>query len=151
MPNYRVPGQVAGSRMVSQLPDQPRRHHVRALPVQPPCLLHAHGQGDGQQHHVDQRQGRGNDKLAMLGVMLTLYYPALDKAWQKVTGNENAKVTRPGAASVPQAAIDLAKGDKGPAQEAAQSVFSPGRGQAPINYSMANICGAVSRLPTRRI
>jgi len=130
MPNYRVPGQVLGSRLMSQVLTSPvatmfGRYQYNRLAsymnmaktmVADPSI---------------KNKAEALDKLAMLGVMLTLYYPALDKAWQAVTGNQNAKVTRPGAASVPQAAMDVASGEKGPAQ-GMQSVFSPGVVEAPI-------------------
>lgn len=131
MPNYRVPGQVLGSRMISQLLTTPvasmfGRYQYNRLAS---YMNMAKDMVSSETSIKDKAAAM--DKLAMLGVMLTLYYPALDKAWQGITGNKNAKVTRPGAASVPQAAYDVATGTKGPAQ-GVQSVFSPGIVEAPI-------------------
>ena len=131
MPNYRVPGQVMGSRMMSQLLTTPiasmfGRYQYNRLAS---YMNMAKDMVSSETSIKDKAAAM--DKLAMLGVMLTLYYPALDKAWQGITGNKNAKVTRPGAASVPQAAYDVATGTKGLAQ-GAQSVFSPGIVEAPI-------------------
>lgn len=131
MPNYRVPGRVAGSRMVSQLLSNPvasmfGRYQYNRLA----SYLHMARDMVSSETSIKDKAA-AMDKLAMLGVMLTMYYPAMDKAWQAITGNKNAKVTRPGAASVPQAAMDVASGAKGPAQ-AAQSIFSPGVVEAPI-------------------
>ena len=131
MPNYRVPGQVMGSRMMSQLLTTPiasmfGRYQYNRLAS---YMNMAKDMVSSETSIKDKAAAM--DKLAMLGVMLAIYYPALDKAWQGITGNKNAKVTRPGAASVPQAAYDVATGTKGPAQ-GAQSVFSPGIVEAPI-------------------
>jgi len=131
MPNYRVPGKVMGSRMISQVLQTPiatyfGRYQYNRLAS---YLNMAKDMVSSETSIKDKAAAM--DKLAMLGVMLTLYYPAMDKAWQKITGNKYATVTRRGAASVPQAAIDVATGKKGPAQ-AAQSVFSPGIVEAPI-------------------
>ena len=65
------------------------------------------------------------DKLAALGFTLAIYYPAADKAWQAITGDKNARVTRAGASAVPQAAMDVASGRRTP-EQAFQSIFSPG-------------------------
>ena len=131
MPNYRVPGRVAGSRMISQLLSSPvasmfGRYQYNRLA----SYMHmARDMVSSETSIKDKAQAM--DKLAMLGVMLYMYYPMMDKAWQGITGNKNAKVTRPGSASVPQAIGDVATGKKGPAQ-AAQSIFSPGIVEAPI-------------------
>ncbi len=131
MPNYRVPGQVMGQRLMSQLLTSPiatmfGRYQYNRLA----SYMHMAKEMVSKESSIKDKAAT-LDKLAALGVMLTLYYPALDKAWQGITGNENAKVTRPGAASVPQAAIELAKGEKTPSQ-AATSTFSPGVVEAPI-------------------
>lgn len=131
MPNYRVPGQVMGTRLMSQLLTSPiatmfGRYQYNRLA----SYMHMAKEMVSKESSIKDKAAT-LDKLAALGVMLTLYYPALDKAWQKITGNENAKVTRPGAASVPQAAYDVATGEKAPSQ-GAQSVFSPGVVEAPI-------------------
>jgi hypothetical protein len=131
MPNYRVPGQVLGSRMISQLLTNPvstmfGRYQYNRLA----SYLNMAKDMVSKETSIRDKAA-AMDKLAMLGVMLTLYYPMLDKAWKGITGNEDAKVTRPGAASVPQAVMDVASGEKGPAQ-GVQSVFSPGVVEAPI-------------------
>lgn len=131
MPNYRVPGQVMGSRLMSQVLTSPiatmfGRYQYNRLA----SYMHMAKDMVSRETSIKDKAA-ALDKLAALGVMLTLYYPAMDKAWQAVTGNTNAKVTRPGAASVPQAAIDVAKGDKTLGQ-GVQSVFSPGIIEAPV-------------------
>lgn len=131
MPNYRVPGQVMGTRLMSQLLTSPiatmfGRYQYNRLA----SYMHMAQEMVSKESSIKDK-AQTLDKLAALGVMLTLYYPAMDKAWQKITGNENAKATRPGAASVPQAAYDVGTGAKTPAQ-GVQSVFSPGVVEAPI-------------------
>jgi hypothetical protein len=131
MPNYRVPGQVLGQRMLSEILTHPLatmfgRYQYNRLASYMTMAR------DLVARDVPLKQRAETlDKLAMLGVLLTVYYPMLDKAWQAITSNPNAKVSRPGAMSVPQAAIDVATGEKGPAQ-GAQSVFSIGTIEAPI-------------------
>jgi hypothetical protein len=131
MPNYRVPGRVAGSRLISQLLSNPvssmfGRYQYNRLA----SYMNTAKEMVSSTSSIKDKAA-AMDKLAMLGVMLTMYYPALDKAWQGITGNKNTSVTRPGAASVPQAFMDVASGKKGPAQ-GAQSIFSPGVVEAPI-------------------
>lgn len=131
MPNYRVPGQVMGTRLMSQLLTSPvatmfGRYQYNRLA----SYMHMARDMVSSESSIKDK-AEALDKLAALGVMLTLYYPAMDKAWQKITGNENAKASRPGAASVPQAAYDVGTGAKTPDQ-GAESVFSPGIIEAPI-------------------
>jgi hypothetical protein len=54
------------------------------------------------------------DQMAMLGVSSMIIYPALDHALQAVSGNQNANVTRRGAASIPNLAYKLSQGEISP-------------------------------------
>lgn len=131
MPNYRVPGQVLGSRMISQLLTTPIASMFGRYQYNRLASYMNMAKDMVSKETSIKDKAAAMDKLAMLGVMLTMYYPMLDKAWQGITGNKNAKVVRPGAASVPQALGEMVEGQKGPAQ-AAQSIFSPGVVEAPI-------------------
>ena len=131
IPNYRIPGQVLGQRWLSQLLQQPLatmfgRYQYNRMASYMSMMREMVGRNVPL-----KERAQALDKLAMLGVVLFAYYPLLDKAWQAATGNENAKVSRPGAASVPQAAMDVASGEKSPAQ-GFSSLFSMGLVSAPI-------------------
>ena len=52
-------------------------------------------------------------KIAMMALLTTAIYPAMDKIVQKVSGNPNAKVGMGGPLAPVGAVIDAAKGDKG--------------------------------------
>lgn len=52
------------------------------------------------------------DKLLMLGVISFAVYPALDKAVQKILGNDKASVHRFGLATLPDNTYHFVKGDK---------------------------------------
>lgn len=134
MPNYRIPGQVLGQRWLSQLLQNPLatmfgRYQYNRLA----SYLNMARDMVGRNVPLKDRAA-ALDKLAMLGVLLFAYYPMLDRAWQAATGNPNAKVSRPGATSVPQAVIDLVKGDKD-APQAFASLFSLGTVTAPIELA----------------
>lgn len=124
MPNYRIPGQVMGTRLASQILRNPLftmfgryqynrlasyGHMVNALVSKLPA----------------KDKAEALDKLAMLGFMLFVAYPAIDDGLKKVTHNPDASFRRPGASAVPQALMDVVKGDKTP-PEGASSVFSLG-------------------------
>lgn len=112
MPNYRVPGQLMGKRWTAQLFNTPlvgrfgRYQYGRLASYFRAIKDIAGAQKDpaAAAHALDQ--------MAALGVRLFVLGPAMDYAWQQATSNPNAKLTRSGAESVPQAAIDLANGDK---------------------------------------
>lgn len=125
MPNYRVPGQVMGKRFLAELFQNPAvgrfgRYQYGRLASY--FRLLKEGFGPGQE--TGERL-KAFDKMAMLGFYLSVMYPTMDKAWQLATGNSNAKTTRAGAASVPQAVIDVVNGDK-QIGDLPESVFTPG-------------------------
>lgn len=123
-PNYRIPGQVMGSRFASEVLQNPLftmfgryqynrlasyGNMVRQLVARVPMAERA----------------EALDKLAMLGFMVFVAYPALDEVAKKLTGNPNASVERPGASKVPQTVIEAVKGER-TIPESVRSVFSPG-------------------------
>ena len=65
------------------------------------------------------------DRMAMIGVYLYLFYPMMDSVWQNITGDKNASTIRSGAISIPQAIMDVTKGDK-TIHDAMKSTFVPG-------------------------
>jgi len=112
LPNYRVPGQIAGSRFLSQLFGNPAwgrfgRYQYGRLAAYFHALRDAFGPG----RNLGER-GAALDRMAMMGVYMMILYPAFDAAWRAVTGNPNAKTVRSGTSSIPQAVIDVFKGDK---------------------------------------
>lgn len=125
MPNYRVPGQVLGKRWLSELFGNPAvgrfgRYQYGRLASYFRMMREAFGPDMSLKERAESL-----DKMAMLGAYMLVLYPAMDKAWQLVTGNPNAKTTRSGAASIPQAITDVVNGDKKPGDLPA-SIFTPG-------------------------
>lgn len=112
MPNYRVPAQVMGQRWLAELFGNPavgrfgRYQYGRTA-----SYFRMMRDAFGPDRTLGQR-AHSFDQMLMLGVYLYLLYPAFDYAWQQATGNKDTKVIRSGAASVPQAIMDAADGDK---------------------------------------
>lgn len=129
MPSYRIPGQVGGSgvsaRFMSQVLSNPIATMFGRYQYHRIAMLGRMAKDMVDSKLPAKERAEAMDKMAMLAVQMGIYYPMMDKAWQKVSGSKDAKVTRPGAATVPQALLDVAKGDRGPG-EATASIFSPG-------------------------
>ena len=127
MPNYRVPGQVAGKRWAAQIFNTPLvgrfgRYQYGRLASYFRMARDVAGTGS-----TAEERAHALDQFAALGVRLFIFGAAMDKAWQEVTGNPNAKLQWAGAEAVPQAGIDLVNGDKDVGGFMA-SLFSPGVG-----------------------
>lgn len=125
MPNYRVPGQVLGSRNLADLFANPAfgrfgRYEYNRLSSYFKMLNEAFG----SDKTIGQR-AQSFDRMAMIGAYLYLFYPMMDKAWQAITGNKNASTTRAGAITIPQTALDVAHGNKS-IHDALTTAFVPG-------------------------
>lgn len=140
MPNYRVPGQVLGSRNLSQLFANPAfgrfgRYEYNRLASYFKMLNDAFG----PDKTIGQR-AQSFDRMAMIGMYLCLFYPMIDKAWQSITGNKNASTVRSGAITIPQTILDVTKGNKS-IHDALSSVFVPG---VPLEMASEAITGNYS-------
>lgn len=131
IPNYRIPSRVAGSRTVSEVMQNPalslfgryQYGRMRSYADTVHNLIGKDASLKDRAHALDQ--------LAMMGFLMYVAYPYMDKLVQGETGNEQARVGRPGALAVPQSIADVTTGRKTPAQ-ALQSTFSPGTLSAPF-------------------
>jgi hypothetical protein len=135
MPNYRVPTRVAGQRALSTTLQNPMfsyfgRYQYNRLKAYANIAKDLAGK-----EKDTKTRAEALDKLAMLGFLATVYYPVMDQVYRKITGNQDASVTRPGMLAVPQAGEDIASGKKTYGQ-AAQTLVSPGILEAPLEMAM---------------
>lgn len=112
IPSYRVPGQVLGSRSLSQLFGNPAfgrfgRYQFNRFQIYADMLRNAFGPA----RNVGER-AHAFDQLVMLGVYTFLVYPMYDWLWQQITGNPLAYSVRAGASAIPYAAQQVAQGTK---------------------------------------
>lgn len=125
IPNYRIPSQVLGKRSVSQVLQNPalsmfgryQYGRMRSYGETMKDLL-------GKDKTIKDR-AKALDQIAMMGFMMYVSYPLLNKAAQEMTGNTNAEVTYPGAVAIPHALGEVARGNRTFGQ-ALGSAFSPG-------------------------
>lgn len=125
MPNYRVPGQVAGSRSVAQTLQSPLltmfgRYQYNRLASYGAMTKELVSKGVPPKDRAEAL-----DQLAMLGFYTFGVYQAYDWIAQQLTGNENASVTRAGASHIPTMIGEIAGGEKSISQ-GLQSTFTPG-------------------------
>jgi hypothetical protein len=125
MPNYRVPGQVLGSRTLAEGLKNPLwtmfgKYDYGRLKSYAALLKEGFGSGVSLTDRA-----KSFDRMAMIGVYMYAIYPALDKMWQEITGDKNASVVRSGAATIPQIVSDLVTGKKS-VIDAAQAVMPTG-------------------------
>jgi hypothetical protein len=115
MPNYRLPSEVVGSRIVSQVLRDPRvslfsRYHygmvkslVNTLKDIDPRNLKT---PEGRQHFRE-----GVDSMVAIGVALSVLYPLMDKMAEAVFG-EGAEQRRAGPFHLLHAGLDVYSGKK---------------------------------------
>ena len=115
MPNYRLPSEVVGSRMVSQVLRDPRvsmfsRYHygmvkslVNTLKDIDPRNLKT---PEGRQHFRE-----GVDSMLAIGIALSVLYPLMDKMAEAVFG-EGAEQRRAGPFHLLHAGLDVYSGKK---------------------------------------
>lgn len=66
-------------------------------------------------------------KVAALGVLGFVIYPAMDDFWKKVTGNEKARVKRAGYLTIPEAFVEMQKRQISP-EQFIQDAYTPSAG-----------------------
>jgi hypothetical protein len=112
IPNYRIPDQVAGSRMVAQML---KSSAVTAFGRYDYGRLASYGNMVKDLISRDSSiadRAHALDQMAMLATSSLVVYPALDALVRKVTGNDDAQIRRFGASSVPDAIYKFSTGDK---------------------------------------
>jgi hypothetical protein len=111
IPNYRVPDQVMGSRLLGQSLQSPG---VTAFGRYDYGRLASYGNMVkdliGRDSSIGER-AKALDQMAMLAVSSFIIYPAIDNLVRGITGNEHAGIRRFGAATVPEAIQKFAQGD----------------------------------------
>lgn len=110
IPNYRIPSEIAGSRALSEIMQDPNltifgRYHYGMFKSYAEMVKDL-VKGSGPKKF----EATGN--LAALGFLLFGAYPLMDSAVQALTGNKDAKTMRRGATTIPQAIYDLTTGQK---------------------------------------
>lgn len=141
IPEYRVPTRILDSHMLSKAMTNPIISWFGAYHY---SLLHSFGQAAksalGAQAPAAGRTkaeevAKGWDRLALLGLITFALFPyVFDKAAKKLTGNEHARLRRPGPMGILDAGEQVEQG-KMSAGAAAQKVFTP----SPISKATAEL------------
>lgn len=117
MPNYRIPTEVMGSRMASQVLQDPRvtvfsRYHyglVNSLKETAKDLAALKQGRAGIKHFL-----KGADTAAAIAVAVAALYPLQDMIAQALSGNEDAIQRRAGPYHIFHALYDIAQHEKDP-------------------------------------
>lgn len=122
IPNYRLPTRIFDNRFLGKIMENPMvsmfgAYHYGALKSYGEMMKEV-GFGSGAE------KVKSFNRMAMLGLLATVIYPALDQLAKKGTGDEKARVRRAGAATFPDTINRLAHG-KTSLWNAATSVVTP--------------------------
>lgn len=113
IPNYRIPDQVMGSRMISEFMQSPI---ALAFGRYDYGRMKSYGEMIKSLVNKDSTIGdkaKALDQIAMVGFMGLVVYPLLmDNAAKALTGNDNATVQRFGAGTVPYLVYEYLHADK---------------------------------------
>jgi hypothetical protein len=125
IPNYRVPTEVLGSRLFSQILQEPAftifsRYHYGMFNSYANMVRDLVAGKTGQER-ID---AIGN--LMMLGLLTWVAYPLVQTGLQKAMGDEDVKKIPRGPSAVPSALVELYEGDRRWEQIAAQIAMLPG-------------------------
>jgi hypothetical protein len=112
IPNYRIPPEVLGNRMVSQAMQDPAlfnfgRYHYGMLNSYMNMLKDLLGPTASMQERVD---AAGN--MMALAMLVYYIYPALDSGFQKLFGDSDVKMLRRGPATIPDIIGKMSTGEK---------------------------------------
>lgn len=123
IPDYRIPSRVLGSRAIASIMSNPlvtmfSSYHYGALKSYGEMLKSTINPKDNKERL------EAFDKMAMLGVLMFVLYPVLDKAVQYLGGDNRYKMRRAGSTTFPAKTYDLVKG-KIPFGSYLQSVLTP--------------------------
>jgi hypothetical protein len=124
IPDYRLPTRIFNSPTLAKLMSNPNltmfgAYHYGALRSYGEML-----KGMISENVPPGEQLKSLDRLAMLGLFTFVAYPALDQLAKGLTGDKTAQFRRAGASTFIYNLVQLAKGDKSPA-EVLQSVATP--------------------------
>ena len=141
IPEYRVPTRILDSRLLSKGMTNPMiswfgAYHyglLRSFAEAAKSALGAQEPSPGRSKA--EEVGKGWDRLALLGLITMALFPfVFDKKAKELTGDEHARVRRPGPFGYVQAAEDVAE-HKQSASAAAQKVVTP----SPITKSAVEL------------
>lgn len=112
IPNYRIPTEVMGSRMFSQLLQEPAftvfsRYHYGVFKSYANMVRDLVSRTSSPRERID---AIGN--MMALGLLTWVVYPALDAGLQRLTGDDSATKLRRGPASFPSAVSELYEGNR---------------------------------------
>ena len=131
IPEYRVPSRILDSRLLSKGMTNPLvswfgAYHYGLLKSFAEAAKAALGAGEPAPGRTKAEEvGKGWDRLAMLGLITMVLFPfVFDKEAKKATGDEHARVRRPGPAGYVDAAEQVLE-HKQDASSALQKVFTP--------------------------
>ena len=131
IPEYRLPTRIADSRTLSKVMGNPLiswfgSYHYGLLKSFAEAGKSALGAQEPAPGRTKAEEvAKGWDRLAMLGLISFVLYPYIfDKAAKLATGDDHARMRRPGAAGYVDAAVQVAQG-KQSASSAAQKVVTP--------------------------
>jgi hypothetical protein len=111
IPNYRIPSRVMGSRAVSQALRNPNMFLFGRYRY---GLVKAWGNMFRDMYKGSpEERGEAAGKFLAAAILTGAAYPLADKAIQKVTGNDEAKLRRGGGFSPLSAGVELEKGQRG--------------------------------------
>ena len=141
IPEYRVPTRILDSRLIQKGMTNPLiswfgAYHYGLLKSFAEAAKSALGaQEPAPGRSKAEEVGKGWDRLALLGLIVFGLYPfVFDKEAKKITGDEHARVRRPGPFGYVQAAEDVAEHKQSPGV-AAQKVVTP----SPITKAAAEL------------
>lgn len=141
IPEYRLPTRIADSRIASKVMSNPLiswfgSYHYGLLRSFAESAKAALGAAEPSPGRTKAEEvGKGWDRLAMLGLVTMVLYPfVFDRAAKKLTGDEHARMRRPGAAGYVDAAAQTLE-HKESVGSAIQKVITP----SPITKSAVEI------------
>lgn len=124
IPNYRLPTRIFDNRLLGKIMENPMvsmfgAYHYGALKSYGEMIKEFAGKGV-----TPGDRAKSFNRMAMLGLLATVIYPALDQLAKKSTGDDKARVRRAGAATFPDTINRLMHG-KTSMWSAATSVVTP--------------------------
>jgi hypothetical protein len=138
IPNYRIPPRIGLDNQFGRALSQVMRNPVLSIFGRYHYgVLRSYGEMAktmvGKEASLKER-GDALGKMAMLGMMGLVVYPALSKLVQEVVGNTNAAFRRYGSAVVPYAVYEMLRGERTP-EQVIQGTVTP----APVTKAMVEL------------
>lgn len=124
MPNYRIPTRVLNSRLIAHVMRNPLmtlwgHYHYGALRSYGEMGKEIFSPSSTMKTRIE-----GLGRVATIGFLMALAYPAIDDIVNKVLKTKGLKIRRAGSTTFPQGVMDVARGKKTP-EALVQSVLTP--------------------------